>query len=224
MDGMQVIGMDDEELAEMMLDDDDDDDVEGAVLGYEGPMGMDGSIVGYDDDGSPIIVGASKKNRLKRKLAKLRRQNRKLIALQKTNWRKTQLAPGVIAPDQGMLPLPLAGQPSSTFSLNQQTITFEGQIQKPFRGERLLVSVVRTGTSATGRLLSQLFVGTDLQQLDVPQFDAEQVGSPQAFGVRLTMKPAQPGVFIRLVTSLSNPLTTTDTIFASVTLLGRLVH
>jgi len=226
MDGMEVIGMDDEELADLMTDDEDDeddDDVEGSVLGYSGPM--DGSIVGYDDEGEPIIVGASRKNKkLRRRLAKLKKQNRRLLKLKKLGWRKTQLAPGVIAPDQGMLPLPLAGQPSNTFALATQNITFEGQIQKPFRGERLLVSVVRTGTSATGRILGQLFVGTDLQQLDVPQFDVEQVGAPNAFGVRLTMKPAQPGVFIRLVCGLSNALTTTDTIFASVTLLGRLVH
>lgn len=224
---MEVIGLDDiddDDLAEMMLDDDDDDDVEGAVLGYSGPMGLDGSIVGYDDDGSPIIVGKGRKNKLKRRLARLKKQNRRLLALQKAGWRKTQLAPGVIAPDQGMLPLPLAGQPSNTFALATQTISFEGQIQKPFRGERLLVSVVRTGTSATGRILGQLFVGTDLQQLDVPQFDVEQVGAPNAFGVRLTMKPAQPGVFIRLQCGLSSAIASTDTIFVSVTLLGRLVH
>lgn len=227
MDGMEVIGdilgVDDDELAEMMLDDDDDDDDE-MLEGYGGPM--DGSVVGYDDEGQPIIVGAkkSKKNKQKKLIKALRKKNKKLLALQKLGWRKTQLAPGVIAPDQGMLPLPLAGQPSNTFALATQQITFEGQIQKPFRGERLLVSVVRTGASATGRILGQLFVGTDLQQLDVPQFDVEQVGAPNAFGVRLTMKPAQPGVFIRLVCGLSNPLAGADTIFASVTLLGRLVH
>ena len=55
-------------------------------------------------------------------------------------------------------------------------------------------------------------------------FDLEQIGSPNAFGVRLTMKPAQPGVFIRIVTSLSSALAGTDTIFATITLLGRNIH
>ena len=78
----------------------------------------------------------------------------------------------------------------------------------------MLVSTVRTGVTATGRLIGQLFVGTDLQQVDVQGFDIEQVGSPQAFGVRLTMKPAQPGVWIRLVTTVQGTvLTTTDTHF-----------
>jgi hypothetical protein len=67
-------------------------------------------------------------------------------------------------------------------------------------------------------------VGTDLQQLVVPGFVAEQVGTPNAFGVRLTMKPAQPGVKIRLVTTLVGALAGTDTIATTVTLLGRLVH
>lgn len=214
MSEFEVIGYD---------DDDDDDEVEGDVMGYYGSldgdvMGFEGSaIVGYDDYGQPIVGRAKKK---KRRVVR----RRKNISVVKPKFRMSQVAPGVIAPDQGLLPLPLTGRPSNLFDLNTATITFEGQIQKPFRGERLLVSAVRTGTTAVGRLISQLFVGTDLQQLDVPGFDAEQVGDPNAFGVRLTMKPAQPGVFIRLVTTLSSPLTTTDTIFASITLLGRNIH
>ena len=209
-----------EVIGDVMGDDfdDDDDEVEGDVMGYAGPMGdYEGSaIVGYDDYGEPVIVGARKKKR--------RGRRRRRVLVKKPGWRGSQLAPGVIAPDQGLLPLPLSGQPSSTFTSTLSAITFEGQIQKPFRGERILVSVVRTGTSAVGRILGQLFVGTDLQQLDVPGFDIEQVGDPNAFGVRLTMKPAQPGVFIRLVTALSTPVTSSDTIFATVTLLGRNVH
>lgn len=199
----EVVGYDPSDL------DGDDDDVSGSVMG---------TVVGYDDDGAPIIVGRAKRRRGKR-------GGGGLVRVQKPSWRETELAPGVVAPDQGLLPLPLTGSAGvNTFAAAVPNITFEGQLQKPFRGERLLVSVVRTGASAVGRLISQLFVGTDLQQLDVPGFDAEQVGDPQAFGVRLTMKPATPGVFIRLVTALSAPLAGTDTIFATVTVLGRNVH
>lgn len=188
-------------------------DVEGDV------MGMD--VVGYENDGTPIVIGkAAKRVKLARPAPP-----RSLVAVNRPQWRNRQLAPGVIAPDQGMLPLPMNGAGgTNTFVLAGQTITFQGQLQKPFRGERLLVSTVRTGASATGRLIGQLFVGTDLQQLDVGGFDIEQVGTPNAFGVRLTMKPAQPGVFIRIVTTLSSPLAGADTIFASVQLLGRLIH
>ena len=188
----------------------DYEDVEGSVMGDVMGDGYS-QVVGYDDYGNPLVVGAGPKRG-------------RMVRVHKPGWRQGQLAPGVIAPDQGMLPLPLQGKPSNLFNLATPSITFEGQIQKPFRGERLLVSTVRTGTTATGRLLGQLFVGTDLQQLDVGPFDIEQVGSPSAFGVRLTMKPAQPGVFIRLIVVLSNPTLTTDNIFTSVTLLGRNVH
>lgn len=192
-----------EVVGDVMGDDDDDEFVEGA------------SVVGYEDDGSPIIVhGAAKKSR-----------RRAAVVVKRPKWRDSTLAPGVIAPDQGLLPLPLNGAGgTNTFTAAIPSITFQGQLQKPFRGERLLVSVVRTGTSAVGRLIGQLFVGTDLQQLDVGGFDVEQVGNPQAFGVRLTMKPSQPGVFTRLVVTLNAALAGTDTIATTVTVLGRLVH
>lgn len=203
-------------------------DVMGEELdGYGGPMesGYEGEseVLGYDDYGN-AIVGAIKKPSRAALLSRFRPGPQRAIGVRKPQWRRSQLAPGVIAPDQGMLPLTLSAPNNNTFDATNATLTFEGQIQKPFRGERLLVSTVRTGATAVGRLISQLFVGTDLQQLDVAGFDAEQVGDPNAFGVRLTMKPAQPGVFIRLVTTLSAPLTAPDTIFTSVTLLGRNVH
>ncbi len=141
-------------------------------------------------------------------------------------WRN-QLAPGVIQPDEGMVPLPLspsAGSPPGTFTAAITTMTFQGQLQKPYRAERLLVSVVRTGASATGRLLTQLFVGTDLQQAEINGWDAELVGTTNAFGTRLTAKAAEPGVFIRLVVTLSNNPTGTDTIFATMMFLGRVIH
>lgn len=141
-------------------------------------------------------------------------------------WRN-QLAPGVIQPDEGMVPLPLspnAGSPPGTFTSAITTMTFEGQLQKPYRAERLLVSVVRNGASATGRLLTQFFVGTDLQQAEINGWDAELVGQTGAFGTRLTAKAAEPGVFLRLVVTLSNNPTASDTIFATMMFLGRVIH
>lgn len=196
---------------------DDDDGVDGDVMGdvmgdgslndYEGGA----AVVGYTAEGYPMVVGKARN-----------RRRGPRVQLTRPGWRSAQLAPGVIAPDQGLLPLPMG---SFTYSVAAgQAPTFQGSLQKPFRGERLLVSVVRTGTTAVGRIMGQLFVGSDLAQLDVPQIDIEQIGNPQAFGVRLTMKPAQPGVFMRIVTSLSSALTGTDSIFCTVTLLGRVVH
>lgn len=187
----------------------------GDVMGYQEDDGVSGDvmgdveIVGYDEDtGAPIVQGA----------APARRRRGATVRVQRPQWRDAQLAPGVIAPDQGLLPLPLG---SFTYVLATQTNTFTGQVQKPFRGERLLVTTVRTGTSAVGRVMGQMFVGSDLAALDVPSVDLEQIGAPTAFGVRLTMKPIQPGVQFRIITSLSNALTGTDTIFCTIQLLGR---
>ena len=188
------------------------------VIGEDGEVyTMQGDVMGdvMGEDGYEYDVsGPARRGRRRRRLA-----------ADKPEWRESQLAPGVIAPDQGLLPLPLSpNNGTGTFDVTTNQITFEGQIQKPFRGERVLVSTVRTGASAVGRLITQLFVGTDLQQGDVPGFDIEQLGDPQAFGVRLTMKPAQPGVFIRFISTLNVPVTGADTIITTMTLLGRIIQ
>lgn len=186
----------------------DGDELDGDVMGD-----VMGELEGEELDGMDV-VGAARRRRAKR----LIRANKR------PGWRR-QLAPGVIQPDEGMVPLPL--QPLANggiFNSSLSTITFQGQLQKPFRGERLLVSTVRTGTTAIGRLLTQFFIGTDLMQADIQGWDAELIGNPNSFGTRLTMKAAEPGVLIRAIVTLSNNAAGTDTIFANFTLLGRIVH
>lgn len=196
-------------------------------------------VIGYAEDGSPIIHGDDLMvgdfdgdvdgDVMGDYIVGARRRRagkgpRAIKIPPRPAWRN-QLAPGVIQPDEGMVPLPLAAQANGgTFTTAIPQITFQGQLQKPFRAERLLVSVVRTGVTATGRLLSQLFVGTDLQQAEIAGWDAELIGQATAFGTRLTSKAAEPGVLIRMVATLSNGLTGTDTIFASMMFLGRIVH
>lgn len=180
-------------------------------------------VVGHDDVEGEImgeVLGA-----IQHALARRGGGHHRMHALPpKPQWRE-QLAPGVIHPDEGMVPLPLSAQAGGgTFTATLTQITFQGQLQKPFRGERILVSVVRTGASSTGRLLTQFFVGTDLQQADITSWDLELVGQANAFGTRLTMKAAEPGVLIRALITPSVALAGTDTIQANVLLLGRIVH
>jgi len=186
---------------------DDDDGVSGDVMGYAPVARGNVQVLGYDEEGNAVVG---------RKHA-----GGAVVRVHKPDWRQSQLAPGVIAPDQGLLTLPMG---SFTFTATAQTNTFQGQVQKPFRGERWLIRVVRTGTSATGTILAQIFVGTDLAQLDVAPVDLESLANPNAFGVRLTMKPAQPGVFIRAICTLGTALTSTDTIAVTLQLLGRNIH
>lgn len=181
---------------------------------------IDGDVLG-DVMGEAMmeVIG-----RAARKHARHGGRNLRLPA--KPGWR-AQLAPGLPVPDEGLVPLTLSGlsgSPPGTFTAAIPTMTFQGQLQKPYRPERLLVSSVRTGASSTGRLLTVLYVGTDLQQADITGWDAELIGQPGAFGTRLTCKAAEPGVFIRAVVTLSGALAGGDTIFANYTFLGRIVH
>lgn len=192
-------------------------------------------VVGYDVDGNEVygeVMGDMEGDvmgvgRIARAVRRLPGGRRMAPIPPRPNWRN-QLAPGVIQPDEGMLPLPMQpqqGTPPGTFTSALSSITFQGQLQKPFRAERLLVSVVRSGTDATGRLLTQFFVGTDLQGAEIQGWDAELIGQPGSFGTRLTASPAEPGVQIRFIVTLSNNMTvTTSSIFATFLILGRIVH
>ena len=187
------------------------DELEGDVMG---------DVMGDDD-----VVGVVRRNPRtgRQQIVPVRAGARQMAIPARPNWRK-QLAPGVIQPDEGMYILPMSPSANGgVFSATVTQITFEGQLQKPFRAERLLTSSVRTGTTATGRILGVLFVGTDLQQAEINGWDIELVGQANSFGTRLTCKAAEPGVKIRLVCNLSTALTTTDTIFASVQFLGRVI-
>lgn len=190
------------------------------VIGYDlqgneifGEVMGDYSTDGDDVDGMDVVGRARR-----------RAKGRRMVIPPKPDWRN-QLAPGVIQPDEGLVPLALQGQTNNgTFTAAIPTITFQGQLQKPYRSERLLVSTVRTGASAVGRLLGVLYVGTDLQQAEITGWDIELIGQANAFGTRLTCKAAEPGVFVRLVVTLSNVLAGADTIFANCTFLGRVIH
>jgi hypothetical protein len=148
-----------------------------------------------------------------------------MIMVQKPGWRQGQLAPGLNQPQEGLVPLPLAPSANGgVFDVNNNFITFQGQLQKPFRGERILTSVTHSA-GAPGRLLTKIWVGTNLMQADIQGVDIELLGNATAFGTRLTLMQAPPGVLIRFEVTITPPITTTtDTIVASMMLLGRIVH
>lgn len=200
--------------------------VQGAIMGY-GPtgvvgydvMGDEGEVVGYDEVGRAI--------RRPRRRAIAPRPAHVMPLPPKPDWRHGEIAHGVNAPDTGMFPLPLSGEGgTNTFSATVTGITFKGSLQKPYRGERLIFVVTRIGASATNiRVQGQIFVGTDLQQGELGLLDFESLGAVTAFGTRLTLSPANPGVFIRLQSQLVGGLLTgTDTILVNTYFLGQVIH
>lgn len=152
---------------------------------------------------------------------------RKLVALPpKPGWRN-QLAPGVPMPGEGLQPLPLTPNLNNgVFTAGFTAIQFTARPQAPFHPERLLASVRRTGTAAAGNIITaqNMFVGRDLQLVEIGAFDVEFF-SAQAFGVRLQLDAAQPGVLIRIdCTAVGSTLTTTDTLAVSLMFLGRSIR
>jgi hypothetical protein len=193
------------------------DDLQGDVMGDD--FQTSGDVMGDE------VVGIVKRNkRTGRNVIQRVPQGRAIRIPPKPQWRN-QLAPGVIQPDEGMVPLPLkADTNGGIFTAAFTNMVFQGQLQKPYRPERLLVSVVRTGASAVGRLMGQIFVGTDLQQAEIDPFDLELVGQAASFGTRLTCLAAEPGVLVRLQVIIMPAPTGSDTVFATMMWLGRIIH
>ena len=200
-------------------------DVDGEEMAGDDMAGYD--VMG-DLEGDDVIGVVRRNPRTGRaQMMRVSPKPRQMALPPKPGWRKEQMAPGVIRPDEGMVPLPLIPNvQGGIFAFGTATqITWQGQLQKPFRAERLLCSVVRNATTAVSRLLGVIYVGTDLQQAEIAGWDIELVGQASSFGTRLTCQPAEPGVLIRLVVNLSAAITvTTDTIYANIMFLGRIIH
>jgi hypothetical protein len=148
------------------------------------------------------------------------------FSLHKPSWRGGEAAPGVNLPQSGQVPLPLlALSAGGIFGATVGSITYEGRLQKPYRAERLLASTVRTGATATARILGQMFVGVDLNQAQLQGVDVEVLGAPTAFDTRMELMQAPPGVAISVLTSLFGAAPTgTDTIALTMFFLGEVVH
>lgn len=192
--------------------------VNGSVMGGS-VMGQYG-MVPYGGGGYPgMVLGAAHHGH--------HGHPRAIIPPPKPDWRHGDLAHGVQQPDEGLLPMPLSGAGgTNVFTATVPNITFESQVQKPYRAERMVFIVTRTGASAAAlRAQGQIFVGTDLQQGELGLLDFESLGAPTAFGFRLSLTPASPGVFLRLQTQLvGGALTGTDTIAINCYFLGRVIH
>ncbi len=121
------------------------EDVEGEMLGEM--LGID--TMGDDDLDGMDTVGMSRRARKALALRRRRAHHRGFHLMAKPNWRMGQIAPGVQAPREGLEPLPLvADNGTGTFVAGTSTLNFRARPQRPFRPERLLAQVFRTGASA----------------------------------------------------------------------------
>ena len=104
------------------------------------------------------------------------------------------------------------------------TITFSARPQKPFKTARLLIRGTKSGTTAVGNLIGQTFIGTDLQQGEVGNIDLESLGAANAFDTWVSFKQAEPGVWIRVLATLTAFPTGTDFELYTCTAIGHYLH
>jgi hypothetical protein len=79
-----------------------------------------------------------------------------------------------------------------------QTTALTGRPQKPFKGSRLVITIVRTaGAAAIGVNVNSLFVGVNNMLVSSQAVPADMF-SPLAVGVAMNIDPATPGIDVVL--------------------------
>jgi hypothetical protein len=152
-------------------------------------------------------------------------------AVQSPPWRP-MVAPGSPPLGEGHVPMPLNpenfngtwGNTTAGGAAAGVTITFSARPQKPFKTSRLLVRATKSGATAIGNLVGQIFVGTDLQQGELGFLDLESLGAANAFDTWISFKQAEPGVWIRVQATLTAFPTGTDFETYTVTAIGHYLH
>jgi len=132
---------------------------------------------------------------------------------------------GVNPPNEMLHVLPLIPQANAgIFTATVTGIQFLTRPQKPFRGERLLSTTTNTGTSAPGVSVQStaIFVGVDLQQVESGNIPVA-TWAATAFGVRLAMVDALPGIEISIPCVSVGTLAGTDSVAITMVLLGRVL-
>lgn len=147
-------------------------------------------------------------------------------------WRRRNVAPGVAAPGEGMELMAL--NPDSAGGLFDITnlgavITFQARPQRPFRAERLIATVRRVPDVVAGvpqniALCDGIFIGTQLMQATRGAFDIETF-TATAFGVRMQLVPADPGMDVQLPIRAFGPaFVGTQAILVSLLFMGRTIQ
>lgn len=143
-------------------------------------------------------------------------------------WRPMN-APGSPPLGEGHVPMPLNpeafnGTWGGGGAAAGVQITFSARPQKPFKTTRLLVTGTKSGPTAIGRLIGEIFVGTDLQQGELGQIDLESLGAGGSFDTWISFKQAEPGVWIRVQATLTAFPTSPDFEVYTISAIGHYLH
>ena len=187
-------------------------------------------FLGDDYSGEDILGAQYRRARMRRRGRRGGRMTQRVALGRPINhapaWRTPQAAPGVMLPTEQLLPLGFLPEGGSFSFVNAgpTSLTFVAQPQKPFRGERLIIDVAKTAGAAGNTVnVNILAVGTDLQIVSAAPFPAVAF-SPTAFGVRLALTAAQPGIRISLGVEIIGPaLPPGESVTVVPTILGRAI-
>lgn len=126
--------------------------------------------------------------------------------------------PGVPAPGLRLQPL---GFPTLTFNASSgTTLTATTRPQRPFKGQRLVIDIARTGATSTGLVsIAQLLVGTNNQMVSPNPIGAGAF-SPGAYDTNMVIAAATPGVDVTVQYVISAAPTATDTVVVGTTIMG----
>lgn len=126
--------------------------------------------------------------------------------------------PGV--PASGLRDQPL-GLGATAFTPTSGTLLLlQASPQRPFKGERLVVDITRTGATSTGLVtIARLDIGTDNQLVGSGAISAAAF-APTAFGTRLSLAPATPGILVSITFNVSASPGAGDRIDIGATLFG----
>ena len=188
------------------------------LMGDEG--GEDFSVVG--DEGEEVGIRLARPG-LRMAPGASPLQRRGTLTLPRLPWR-TQVAPGVAAPREAMLPLPLSpDQGGGVFTPTVTSIAFRARPQKPFRGERVVAVVAKSAPMAANILMTGgIVIGTQPQIAEIGDVPLD-VFAAGAFGVRQSFAQAEPGVEVIARCQVQGTIPADQSIAVSITILGRTI-
>jgi hypothetical protein len=129
--------------------------------------------------------------------------------------------PGVPAPGARLQPLGLG---ATAFTAASGTLLqLQASPQRPFKGQRLIIDLTRTGATSTGLVtVTRLDVGTSNQLVGSGGISASAF-QPTSFDANVSLDPATPGVNITLQLSISAAPGGADRVDIGGTIIGTTV-
>lgn len=128
--------------------------------------------------------------------------------------------PGVPAPGVGLQPLPLG---TVTFTNTSGTLLqLQASPQKPFKGQRLVISQSRVGVSGGLVVVTRLEVGTANQFAFGGELPADAFAAT-AFDTNMSLQPATPGVQVTLLLRITAAPAAGDSVVVSAGLWGTVI-